>query len=177
MIKTKGCLAFAGLLALLLAVFWMTPSLAAAQGKIAVVNLNRALKECKQGKKALVELQRKAKRFEKEFKDMQAQADKLRKDLENTAMLLKPEARRAKEREFERVVRRLQERQRDAKRDMADAERDALAPILRNMQNTIRQIGNSGKYSLIVEAKSAFFYPQSADITSRVIAAYDKAHP
>lgn len=178
MMQSKGRLAFISILALIMAALWAVPAPASAQGaSIGVVNLQRALKECKQGKRAMVELQRKAKRLEVELKGLQKKADKLGKELENTAMLLKPEARRGKQREFDRLVRRIQDRQRDARAEMQDAERDALAPILRNMQKVIQQIGQGGKYGLIVEAKSAYYYPQSADLTLRVVAAYDKAHP
>lgn len=165
-------------LALALVMGWATPGAAqSAENKIAVVDMNRALKEVKQGKKAMVNLQKKAQQYDQELKGLQDEADKLRKDLENTAMLLKPEARLNKERDYERVVRRLRDRQRDAKQELMEAERDAFNPILRNMTGIIQQLGTQGGYSLITEAKSAFFYLPSADITNQVIAAYDKAYP
>ena len=177
MFNRKHWLATAGCVALLLAMAWAWPQAAAAQGRIAVVDVDRAAKSCKQGKRAMVSLQRKAQKFETELKALQAKINKQRKDLENTAMLLKPEARMSKQRELERLMRRFMEKQRDAEQEMRDARREAFSPILRNLKKIITQIGASGKFALIVEAKTAIYYPQSADITSRVIAAYDKAHP
>ena len=166
-----------GIICLALLVSFSAPQPALAQAKVGVVDLNSALKGCKQGKKALVELQRKAKKFDNELKSMQKEVARLRKDLENTAMLLKPEARMSKERDFERTMRKLRERQRDAKQELMESERASFNPILRRMTGIIKKIGAQGKYGLIVEVKSAFYYPPSADITKQVIAAYDKTHP
>lgn len=153
-----------------------TPGPAQAQGKVGVVDLERTVKECKQGKRALSQLNLKVKKFESEMKRLQVEVQNLQKDLENTAMLLKPEARRLKERELERKVRHARERQQDGRQELREAQRDAFDAVLRKMTKIIRGIGTKGKYTLIVEAKTTFYYPKSADITDRVIAAYDKVN-
>ncbi|KIX12930.1 hypothetical protein X474_16600 [Dethiosulfatarculus sandiegensis] len=163
--------------ALATALIWSVPVAAQAEVKLAVVDLNRCVRECKQGKRSQAELQRRAQDFENELKSLQTEVSTMQKELENTAMLLKPEARQAKERDFERKVRRLRDRQREAKQDMMEAQRDAFRPILNNLGKVIKQIGAQGKYTMITESKAALYYPSSVDITSQVIAAYDKAHP
>ena len=164
-------------LAVLLSVVWLTPAAASAQGKIGIVNIEQAINNCKQGKRAQAELRRKAAKLETELKQLNEEVQKLRKDLENTAMLLKPEAKLAKEREFERKARRLQDRRRDAQQEIREAQRDAFAPIMRRMTQVIKEIGAKSGYALITESRSALYYPQSADITGELIAAYDKKHP
>ena len=164
-------------LVLLLCALWVAPAVASAQSKIGVVNLDQAINNCKQGKRAQAELRRKAAKLESELKQLQEDVQKLRKDLENTAMLLKPEAKLAKEREFERKARRLQDRRRDAQQEMREAQRDSFAPILRRMNEVIKQIGATRGYSLVTESRSALYFPQSADITEELITAYDKKHP
>lgn len=165
------------LLAVLLAAFWLAPAVAQAQGKIGVINMEQAVNDCKQGKRSQAELRRKAAKLEDELKQLTDEVQKLRKDLENTAMLLKPEAKLAKEREFERKARRLNDRRRDAQQEIREAQRDAFAPVLRRMQGIIKSIGAKGGFSLITESRSALYFPQSADITDAVIAAYDKKYP
>jgi len=164
-------------LAVLLCAVWLAPAAASAQAKIGVINLDQAINNCKQGKRAQAELRRKASKLESELKQLNEDVQKLRKDLENTAMLLKPEAKLAKEREFERKARRLSDRRHDAQQEMREAQRDAFAPILRRMNEVIKEIGAKRGYSLITESRSALYYPQSADITGEVIAAFDKKHP
>ena len=153
------------------------PGPAQAKGTVGVVDLERAAKECKQGKRALSQLNLKVQKFESEMKRLQGEVQNLQKDLENTAMLLKPEARRLKERELERKVRHARERQQDGRQGLREAQRDAFDSIVRKMAKIIRTIGTKGKYALIVEAKTTFYYPKSADITDNLIAAYDKANP
>jgi outer membrane protein len=163
--------------AVLAALIFASPLTAQAQSKVGVIDLDRAMKECKQGKKAMAALKLKAQKLETELKQEQAEIKKLQQDLENTAMLLKREARFSKEQEFQRKLRHFQERQRDANQEMLAARREVMAPILRNMVKVIKEMGAKGKYTIITEAKAAIYYPASVDITAQVIAAYDKAYP
>jgi outer membrane protein len=164
-------------LALLLLSAWTAPPAAWAADKIGVVNMDQAVNECKQGKRAQAELRRKASKLEAELKQLGAEVAELRKDLENTAMLLKPEAKLAKEREFERKARRFNDRKRDASQEMREAQRDSFSPILQRMSDIIRRIGAKSGYVLITESRTALYYPKSSDITLEVIAAYDKQYP
>ncbi|MFH1033166.1 MAG: OmpH family outer membrane protein [Pseudomonadota bacterium] len=168
---------FCGVLTLFMMAAWALPSLALAEGGVAVVNLKRAVLECASGKKAQAELSRKADRLKAELKQLNDEVQNMRKDLENTAALLKPEAKLAKERDFERKVRLLNDRNRDAEQEMREAERDILLPIQRQMIKVIDDMGIKNNYAIILEASMALYAPKSSDITSQVIAAYDKAHP
>ena len=163
--------------ALILAAGWMIPAMAAAEGKIAVVDMERAVNNSKEGKRAQAELKRKAEKFEAELKKLGEDVQKLRAELENTAMLLKPEAKLGKERDFERKLRHFRDRQRDAKAEMAEAQREAFAPILQKFQKVIREVGAAGNYALITESRAALYAPKSADVTNQVITAYDKKFP
>ncbi|MCB2185063.1 MAG: OmpH family outer membrane protein [Deltaproteobacteria bacterium] len=155
----------------------LRPVPALAQSKLGVVDMERAVNDCKQGKKAQVELKKRAEVLEKELKGLTDEVQNLRRDLENSAMLLNPEARLKKEREYERVMRQFNDKKRDAKQEMLEARRDAFSPILQEMSKLIQDIGASGGYSLITESRTALYFPKSADITAEVIAAYDKKHP
>jgi outer membrane protein len=164
------------LIAFVMAAF-AAPVPARAQAKIGVVDMERAMSTCKQGKRAKAELKRKADKLESELKAMGQVVQRLRKDLENTAMLLKPEAKLKKEREFERKLRAFQDRQRDAREEMMQAQRKAVNPIGKKMVSVIRKLGVKHGYTLITSKQTVIYAPDSADITDQVIAAYDKAHP
>ena len=173
----KGKYVFAGLAAGLLLLGWALPTPVRAENKIAVVDMERAVNECNAGKKAQAELKRKFDKLQDEMKVLGTEIETLRKELENTAVLLKPEAKLSKEREFERKVRLFNDRKRDATQEMNEARRDAFAPILRSMEKVIQGIGASGTYTLVLESRIALYAPKSADITAQVIAAYNKANP
>jgi outer membrane protein len=172
--KKKTALIF---LACLITAAFALPSMALAQVKIGVVNMEAAVNNTKAGKRAQAELKRKFEKYEKDLKSMQDDIQKLQKELENSAMLLKPEAKLSKQRDFERKVRQFKERQRDATQDMNMAQRESFKPILQKMQGIIKAIGKKGGYALITETRAVLYAPNSADITQQVIAAYDKANP
>lgn len=172
--KKKAALIF---LACLMTTAFALPSMALAQIKIGVVDMEGAVNSTKAGKRAQAELKRKFEKYEKDLKSMQDQVQKLQKEMENSAMLLKPEAKITKQREFERLVRQFQEKQRDASQDMNAAQREAFKPILQKMRGIITGIGKKGGYSLITETRAVLYAPNSADITQQVIAAYDKLNP
>lgn len=164
-------------LACLLVMAIAAPSMAIAQAKIGVVNMEEAVNNTKAGKRAQAELKRKVEKYEKELKDEGAKIQKMQKELQNAGMLLKPEAKLSKQREYERMVRQFQEKQRDANQDMNLAQRDVFKPILQKMKGIIEEIGKKGGYTLITETRAVLYAPNSADITKQVIAAYDKANP
>ncbi|MBI5521943.1 MAG: OmpH family outer membrane protein [Desulfarculus sp.] len=168
---------FCGVLTLLIMTALALPSLALAQGPVAVVNLERAIFECAAGKKAQAELNRKADKLKAELKHLNDELQNMRKDLENTAALLKTEAKLAKERDFERKQRLLNDRKRDAEQEMNEATRDMLSPIQGKMIKIIDDMGTKGGYAVILDARMPLYFPKSADITGQVIAAYDKANP
>jgi outer membrane protein len=163
--------------ALLILAAWAVPALAQGPGTVAVVDMERAVNESAHGKKAQVELKRRAEKLEAELKSLSDEVQSLRRDLENSAMVLKPEAKLAKERDFERKARSLNDRTRDAQQEIQEARRDAFAPILRDMQKIIHEIGAKGGYAVILEARTALYFPKSADVTAQVIAAFDKIRP
>ncbi len=177
MLKSGKWLLMLGMLAVLICAAWALPTAASAQSMVAVVDYERAVKECAQGKKAGAELKRRADKLEGALKSMNEEVQALRKELENSAMLLKPEAKLAKERDFERKVRTLNDRTRDAQQEMQEAQRDAFQPVLREMGRVINEIGTKNGYAVVIEARTTLYFPKSADITAQVIAAYDKLHP
>ncbi len=164
-------------LACLMTALVALPSLAYAQPKIGVVDMEQAINKTKAGKRAQAELKRKFEKYEKELKSTREEVQKLQKELENSAMLLKPEAKLAKQRDLERLVRQFQDRQRDASQDMNEAQREAFKPILQKMKGIIEDLGKKGGYALITETRAVLYAPNSADVTQQVIAAYDKVNP
>lgn len=171
----KTMKAFAALLAVcLLVAAWSLPALAAV--KIAVVDMEEAVNNCEDGKKAQAELKRRGQKFEDELKGLREEIQTLRAELEKSAMLLKPEAKLSKQRDLERKMRHYQDRQRDARQEWVEAQRDAFAPILKRMKQVVADIGKKQGYTLVLEAGATLYNPDSVEITEQVVKAYNKAH-
>ena len=161
----------------LLSGWLLTSTTMAAEGQIAVVDVQRALAECNSGKKALAELRLRGDKLTAEINVLNEEIQALRRELENNAVMLKPEVKLAKERDFERKMRQLNDRRRDAQQEMNEAQRDAMQPLLAELNKVIQELGSKGNYALIVDASTVIFIPKSSDITPQVIAAFNKLRP
>jgi len=156
---------------------WVVPKIVySAESMIAVVNVEKALSDCSQGKKANVELQHKAARLQTELKDMNDSLIKLRKELESSGMLLKPEIKLVKERDFERKVRNMNDRSRDAQLELEEARQIIFDPLAENMGAIIREIGLKSNYSLIIDSRMLLYFSRNIDVTPQVISAYDNMY-
>ncbi len=147
-----------------------------AATKVAVVDMQRAIRECKAGKRAAAQLRKRKAELEAELKALSEKLTKLRKELENTAMLLKPEVRLKKQRAYERMLRRFNDRRQEAQQELIEAQRDALGPIQQRMLKVVREIGAARGYSMVLDARFLYYFPRSVDITAEVVAAYDKKY-
>jgi outer membrane protein len=177
MLKKMSGIVVLALATVFLAAGMASPTPAAAEVKIAVVDTQRAINECDAGKKAQVTLRRKADKLQADLKKLQDKVRQLREELENAAMLLKPEAKLRKEREFDRMAKELRERAQDAERELAQSKRQLFEPIVQNIAKVIKEIGQQGNYALILDTRSAIYWPKSVDVTAQVIDAYDKKFP
>ena len=153
------------------------PVVAAAQGKIGLVNMQKAVTECEEGKKANAKIRQHMEKVRTDLKKMQDEMIRLKSEYNNTVVLLKPEARSAKLSELRRMEDDMRVKQRDAEREFKYLRDDAFQPIVRKMQVVIQAMGVEGGYSLIVPHTAVVWAPASTDITDQVIAAYNKAHP
>lgn len=161
----------------LLASGMVLPQAASAQGKIAVVDTQRAINDTSAGKRAQVQLKSQHEKLKRSLQRLEAQVRKLRAELENTAMLLKPEAKLRKEQEFNRKAKEFRDRARDAEQELMQAKRSLFQPVITRMAGLVKEMGKAGNYTLIVDSRTAIYYPKSVDITSQVIAAYNKKYP
>jgi len=146
-----------------------------AQAKIAVVNVQKAILDSDEIKKAQGVLEAK-------YKGRQDELQKLQKDLESIQTQLQggklsPQA-------TSELQLRGQREQRDAQRiadDLqADADRDRqdiLAKSTQKMQEVVKKIAEEKGYDVVIDVSQAFYTKPSLDITNDVSTAYNKAYP
>src|SRR5262245_24806029 len=77
------------------------PRSAAAEGKLAFVDLQRALEETEDGKKAKSKLKSDFDRKQKELDDKQEELKKMKEALDKKASLMKPEALQKESKDFQ----------------------------------------------------------------------------
>jgi outer membrane protein len=151
--------------------------LASAQVKVAVVNLQRAVFESAEIKKADAQMQA-------TFKPRQDKIDALNKDLaalsaqlQSSNGKLSPAAEAELQAQGQRKQRDLQRLTDDLQADATAYRNDVLSKSSEKMQAVVKKLAEEKGVDLVVDTTTALYYKEAMDITKDAIAAYDKAYP
>ena len=150
-------------------------SVASAQLKIGVINVQKALADTDELKKASAEMQKK-------YQPRTDEMEKIQKELESIdAQLNSGKLNQAAQNELQAQGTR---KQRDLQRmsdDMnADGEKDRqeiLAKMSQKMQDVINKLAEDKGVDMIVEASQTLYTKPAMDLTADATAAYNKANP
>jgi outer membrane protein len=155
----------------------VAPSVASAQMKIGVINLQRAIAETAEIKKAQNEMAAK-------YKPRQDAIDKGQRELSDIQTQLQSSSGKLSAAGEADLQARGQRKQRDVQRmsdDLqADVERDRNDILQRvgvRMTEVVKKVSDEKGLDLIVEASATVTFKPALDITNDAIAAYDKAYP
>jgi outer membrane protein len=143
--------------------------------KIGVINLQRALVETAEIKKAQVDLEAK-------FRPRTAELEKLQKEMADIQNQLQsgrvtPQAEQELTARGQRRQREAQRIQEDLQGDVDRERQDILQRAGQRMTEVVRQIADARALDVVVDVTNAVFFRPAIDITNEAIAAYDKAHP
>ena len=150
----------------------VVPAVAEAQDlRLAFIDTRRAVANSKEGKAAEKTLTGLMEKKRDELRPFEEQLKRMQEEYETQRFVLSKEA--LQERELD-----LLKRRRDLERDMTAAqeeieieERKAMQPILKRIQDVLRDVGKEKGYAMILEKSSpgVLFYEESLDITDLVI--------
>ena len=150
------------------------PSLALADGKYAFVDLQRALEETDDGKKAKAKLKADFDRKQKELDEKQEELKKMKEDLDKKLPLMKAEAAQAEQKKFQDRFVELQGIYARLQKDLAGKEQEATSGIFRKLQAVVGTISERDKFDVVLEKNSAVVWGKpSLDITNEVIRMYN----
>ena len=160
-----------------LALGLITTGAASAQNKIAVINLQRAVLETAQIKKASAELQAKFKprqdalaKIQQDLNDIQTQLQGSQGKLSAAGEAELTTRGTRKQKEAERINEDLQadvERERNAILEQAQSRLDAV----------LKKIAEEQNIDVVIDTTNRVFHKPALEITDAVIAAFDKAYP
>jgi outer membrane protein len=150
-------------------------SAASAQIKVAVINVQAALANTDELKKASADLAKK-------YQPRQEEMDKLQKDLESIdAQLNSGKLTPAQTTDLQaQGTRKQRDQQRMADDMQADVEKDRqdiLAKMSQKMQDVINKLAEDKGLDIIIEASQTLFFKPTFDITADATTAYNKANP
>ncbi len=160
-----------------MAVFMAQSSVYAQGQKIAVVNMQKVLRNSKAGKKAMAELNKKFDRLKKQLQAKQKELKAFKQEMEKKAPLMNEEARAEKERQYKKMLREFKDKSDDAQYEMRQAESKRMEPILKKLEKVVNRIGKDKGYVVIMEKNmpGIYYTAPDADITDQVIKTFDKS--
>jgi outer membrane protein len=161
--------------AVALGLFLCATGAAAAEYKIGIVDLQRALNESKAGKKAKEQFKGEFERLQESLKSEKDQLDRMKDDLEKKSVVLKDDQRQSMAEEFERKRRDLRRRLEDSDADLRKKDSELTGQILRRLAVVIQEIGKRDGYTMVLEnsASSVLYGDPSIDITDEVLRTFD----
>jgi len=150
-------------------------NVASAQTKVAVVNLQKAIFETAEIKKADGEMQA-------TFKPKQDEMDQLNKDLQGISQKLQggkltPQEESDLNAQGQRKQRQLQRLQDDVNEQAQAYRNDILSKSQQKMVDVVKKLAEDKGLDVIIDTSTTLFFKPALDLTAEATAAYDKAHP
>jgi outer membrane protein len=146
---------------------------ARAEIKVAYVDIQRALNECNNGKRARSNIRVEAERAQTRLQREQSEAQGLKDELDKKGMLMPPDQRQNLEDELAKKMRTFQDDVKNERDELHQKDNEATAAIVRDLATVVHQLGERAGYTVVMEKGGLLWGIPSADITDEVIRSYD----
>jgi outer membrane protein len=150
-----------------------TSSAFAEEMKLGFVDMQRALNETDDGRKAKAALKKVFDQKQKELDEQQAALKKDIEDLDKKRTLLPPEQVRDKEAELQQRMQKVQQTYMRHQQDLSSKEQEATAKIYERMNKIIQKIAASENFTMIVDKSALVFAKPHLDLTNELIRRYN----
>ena len=163
--------------ALLIIMVLFAFSAQAAETKVAYIDLNKALNESIEGKKAKEELQEMVKSTEDVIEVKRIEIQKLEQEIIKQASILTPEAIKEKQGQLEQSKRNFQKLYKDSQAEVEKRQADFMRRIVTDISEIVSKIGKEEGYTMIFEKMrgSIIYAEDGLDITDQVIKRFNEA--
>jgi outer membrane protein len=146
-----------------------------AELKIGYVNLQQAVNEVDEGKKARDQLKKEFDQKQKVLDEKQNDLKKLKDDLDKQSVVMSDEAKRDKQMDFERRVMEVQGLFVQLQKELGDREREMMKGIFDKMELVIKEIAEAEGLTYVFEQQNAgiLYAPQSMNVTNELVRKYN----
>jgi outer membrane protein len=153
----------------------LTGKVYSADIKIGCVDMQKAVNECNAGKEAKQALIKETEKFQRLIGEKQKELQEMKESLEKQGLMLNPEARAAREKEFQTKFRDFQRWGEDVQNELNQKRIEMEANISRSLVKVAQEIGTREGYTVILEKNEniVLFASKSTDLTDLVIKAGD----
>ena len=148
-------------------------SVFAEELKLGYVDMQRAISETEDGRKAKANLKKIFDQKQKELDEQQEDLKKAIEDLDKKRTLLPPDKVREKEAELQGRVQKIQQTYLRHQQDLSAKEQEATAKIYERMNKIIQKIAASENFTMIVDKSALVFAKPHLDLTNELIRRYN----
>ena len=152
-------------------------SAVSAQPKIAIINLQRAVLESAEIKKASADLTAKYLPRQQQMEKLQKDLQALQQNLQTNAGKLTPAAEADLTAQGQRKQRELQRLSEDLQADVDRERTDILGKSSQRMQAVVKKLAEAKGIDVVVDIQNTVYFKPDLEITTESIAAYDKEYP
>ncbi len=161
----------------LFAVCFALASIAAAQTKVAVINLQRAVLESEEIKKASSALEAKYKPRQEAIQKLQGEIQAIQQQLQTNAGKLTPQAEADLNAQGQKKQRDLQRAVDDLQADVDRERNDILGKSTQKMGEVVKKLAEEKGFDIVVDISNTVYFKPALEITNDALAAYNKAYP
>jgi outer membrane protein len=149
----------------------------AAEPKIGYVDMQMAIQQTSDGKKAKKNLEAIAKTKEDKLKALEADLKKKGDDFKQKASIYDEATKRKKQMELQKEFYDLQQLLGQSQAELRQKEEEALKPIVNVIRQQIDTIAKKENYTIVLEKSEnlVLFAKKEIDLTDQVVKAYEKA--
>ena len=141
--------------------------------KVGAVDIQKAVNQCNAGKEAKQALTKEVERIQRLIAEKQKELQEMKELLEKQGLMLKPETRAEREKEYQTKLRDYQRWGEDSQNEVNQKRMEMERNIYIGLQKVIQKVGTDEGYTLILEKNEniVLFNSKSIDITDQVIKA------
>lgn len=148
-------------------------SAAQAEVKLAYVDIQRALNDCRNGKSAKADFRGRLEHVQSQLQGEQSEVQRLKEELEKKGPLMQPDERQRLEQQYTRKLRDFQDDYKNTRDSLQEKDNEITGAIVRDLATIVRQIGQRNGYTMVMEKGNLLWAMPSVDITDDVIRDYD----
>ncbi|MBV8054657.1 MAG: OmpH family outer membrane protein [Deltaproteobacteria bacterium] len=141
--------------------------------RLAYVDIQRALNECRAGKEAKTQFRGRIERLQAQLEGEQGEVERLKRELEQKGSLMQPDQRQNLEDDYEKKLRHFQDDYKNSRDELQEKDNQVTGAIVRDLATVVREIGAKNGYTMVMEKGTLLWAIPATDITDQVIRAYD----
>lgn len=151
-------------------------SASAADIKIGIVDMQKALQSVEAGKKAKSELEGEFNKRKKELQDEEAAIKKLHEEFQKQSLVMSDQAKAKKQGELQERILKFQEKTARSQGEIQKKEQELTEPIVNKLKGIVKNLAGQKQYALVLEKNenTVLYSLDKDDLTTDVISQFNK---